>query len=90
MTLSMNLPTSNFDLPFYFVPYLPSEKIFWHEIKGISALETVLPNGSSSNSLYWIKMKICEVARQFYCRDVHYDSKHQKNVKYNLTTNSNS
>ena len=75
MTLPMSIPNSNFNMPFFFVPYLPNEKIFKYELKGISTIETILPNGSSSNHLYWLKQKICEIASQFYNHDTHWDSK---------------
>ena len=42
MTLPMSIPNSSFNMPFFFVPYLPNEKIFKYEFKNISTIETTL------------------------------------------------
>jgi len=86
MTVPVNIPQSNFDLKFYFVPYLPNQRIFEYELKGLSTIEEKLPDGSSTLSLHHLKKRILSVVKQFYFKDTHFDPKSKKNVKFPLTT----
>lgn len=86
MTVPINIPLQNFDLKFFFVPFLPNEKIFHYELKGISMIEEILQSGESSLSLLHLKRRILSVVKQFYFKDTHLDPKSKKMVKFPLTT----
>lgn len=77
--MSVPIPQTTFDLPFYFVPYLPNEKIFYYQLKGLSTV--------GEQSLYPVKKRISEVVKQFY-KDTHFDEKNKRYFKYPLTTRS--
>lgn len=85
MTLPLYIPSSAFNLQFFFVPFLPNEKIFSYELKGLSTKEDMV-EGISSFSLFWLKKKICQVAKYFYTQHTHVDPKSNRLVKFGLTT----
>jgi hypothetical protein len=86
LTVPVNIPQQNFDLKFFFVPFLPNERIFSYELKGLSMIEQILPSGESTLSLLHLKRRILSVIKQFYFKDTHLDPKSKQQVKYPLTT----
>lgn len=74
MTLPVQISSSAFDLPFYFVPHLPSEKIFMATLQQLNTQDEDI-DGVSSQSLYWLKKKICQIVSYFYVMDSHEHAK---------------
>lgn len=97
MTLHIGIPQTTADLQFFFLPYCPEERIFKCELKGVSLVDDGKgstgeggngKNGRGSLSLYALKKKICEVAKQFYGPESHNDEKHGMSVKFRLTSHN--
>ena len=76
------IPQTKFDFHFYFVPYNVRDRIFNYEM---NCMKMVDDGQTPSNlSLYSLKAKICEIAKNFYGRDSHKDYKGRQ-IRYPLT-----